>query len=511
MNAPALSGDSTRIVPDFLSYSFWDILDMHATFGCSMKKLKEAYNNLLPTRKGRLREPEYTIAKIIVHLLGHEMEQMRKNDPTMYKLYLSGQMDCLPVSTNRGQLRTMMDDEYSLRSYSNFINRLMDAGIILRKRNTSRVFEKTVDVNGVVRKKIKMTKGGRGDFILYINKKALTFLKPLKSVSKSKNKVENTAKSTKSELADNQRLTSGQVQKMQLPHDVLSETKRINNNKRINVDNAATEPLNSLIAAIASKNGGSRDGDGKLALFESSGAATPEAMIYVEKFEKDRRIARELPKKEKEFYCKLLFAQLSKTVYSKYTNEYMERIEPHAKNLLRLHLQRLNKPIAEAFQIVSRAIYLTKRYLDTHSAAYIYDPMTWLRTDDEYQSGTLKTVVDEWIPREERRLFVYDKKRSTMVRWQYAVRFSDKVFLEVVKALKTSFSLGLQATNQAFIRLDNLFEKYDLPPSAKKELRKRFADRTYAILKELDKIGTLETDAIWATFERHQKLVKKGS
>lgn len=510
MAATALTGDPQRIVSDILSYSFWDILDLRATFSSSMKNMKEQHNNLLPTRKGRIRSPEYTTAKIIIHLLAHEMEDARKNRPELYKIYMSDEVDSMPVHTNRGQLRTLMDEEYGLSSFSNFINRLLDSGIIVHKRNTSSVMEKVVDPDGTVRKRVKMMQGGRGDFILYVNKKALTFFTPNQELWKRESDpkiVINKDISEEDQSIENQRVTSAQIQSLEQPRDTLEETRRINKNKRGNVENVAAKPR--IMSAFAQKIFENGDGEGKFAYKGSSGAATPEAQIYVENFEKDRRINCRLPENDKEFYCKLLFSQLSQTVYPEYTEEYIVHIESPVKNLLRLHLQRLDLPIDEAFQQVSRAIHLTSRYLKTHPESYIYAPLTWLRIDDEMKTGSLKKVVDEWIPREEKRLLVYKKEMNGFVKWQYAVRYSDKVFLEVIKGLKKSFNLGLRMTKEALKKLDALFEKYDLPKNVRTTLRKRFSDRTYAILQELNKLGEEPEDPTLKAFEQYQKLTQK--
>jgi len=494
VSAIKISDSQQRIAPTIYDYSFWDILDMDATFSTSMRKMKETHNDLLPTNKGRVRSPEYTTAKLLVHLLGHEMEHARKARPDLYKLYLSNQVDCLPVHTNREQLRTLMDEEYSVRSYSNFIDRLMDAGIILHKRNTSRVVKRTVDENGKVHKVITVTAAGRGNFILYINKKALTFH----------------AAFAKNESTDNQRVTKGQEQNLQQSHDILKETLKIIKNKRGDVENGSALPAKSeKTAAKASENIGIRNEGNCNAETTNSGAMTPSAEIYVEKLSRDNLIAKKLPKNDKDYFATLLFSQMKKQVYPKYTEETMTRIEPHAKNLLRLHLQRLNYPIEESFQRVSRAIYLAARYLETHPKAYVYAPMTWLRIDDEYQSGTLKTIVDEWIPKEEKRLLVYDNHLSEMVKWQYAVRFTDKVFLEVVMQLKKSFSLGLKACKTGFGRLDTQFEKYELSESVRKQLKKRYADRMSAVITEMERLGEQGNDTTWFTFQRYRKIVNK--
>jgi len=455
MNIAALPIDSP-VESDITQISFWKLLDMDATISGSMKTLKESYNASLPSAKGRVRSPEYTTAKILVYLMAHEMEKLRLTKPEIYKIYLSDDCEYLPVSTNRGQLRTMMDEEYSLRSYSNFIDRLLDSQIILRKRNTSRLREKIVDKQGKVQEIIRLAPNGRGDFILHVNKKALTFNPVLLP-------------------SDNQAVTSPQVQNLQQPHSF--ETIKISNNNGGNVEKESAEPRPSILHRNRLRNEGNRPTD----------STNPSA--YFEKLEFENRIQRNLPRNQKDYFATLLFMQVKRGLYSKYSVDYLRQIEPHAKNLLRLHLQRLEQPIELAFQTVSRAIQLVKRYLETHPDAYLYNILTWLRIDDEYISGTLKVVVDQWVPKEEKRLLAYENQRADFVKWQYAVRYVDKVFLEVTKAFSSGFHSALFECQNGLKRIDSLFEKYELPQSTRTVLRKRYVDRISAIACEVKQLG----------------------
>ena len=422
--------------------------------------------------------------------MAHEMEHLRQSKPEVYKMYLSKEVDYLPVSTNRGQLRKMMDEEYSIRSYSNFIDRLLDSQIILRKRNTSRLREKIVDDKGKVHQIIRLAPNGRGDFVLHINKKALTFSPIISPLSGNK-------KST-----DNQPVTSPQVQNLQQPHSF--ETIKINTNNRGNVENDSAAPSQSMIPLRnLLRDEGNRNAEFIPENFEGQ--------KYLKKLALENRIEKRLPKKDKDFYATLLFMQVKRGLYAHYTHDYLEQIEPHAKNLLRLHLQRLEQPIELAFQTVSRAIQLVKRYLETHPKAYLYDLLTWLRIDGEYTSGTLKVVIDKWIPKEEKRLLVYENQRTDFIKWQYAVRYVDKVFFEVIQALRKGFHTGLAECANGLKRIESIFEKYELAPSTRQVLRKRYLDRISGITTELNQLGKPENDQIWSAFELYRKRSKYSS
>jgi len=237
---------------------------------------------------------------------------------------------------------------------------LLDSQIILRKRNTSRLREKVMDKHGKVQEVIRLAPNGRGDFILHINKQALTFSPVLFPLSGN------------NETTDNQQVTSSQVQNLQQPHSF--ETIKINNNNSGKVENDSAAPSHSMVPLRDPlrnllRNEGIGDEGNRNAEFIPS---LTEGQQYLKKLNFETQLQRRLPKKDKDFYATLLFMQVKRCLYQKYTPEYWQQIEPHAKNLLRLHLQRLELPIEQAFKTVSRAIQLVKRYLDIHREAYLY-------------------------------------------------------------------------------------------------------------------------------------------
>ena len=463
--------------------------------------MKMAYND--SRKKDRIKEAETTTAKIMTTLLMEEMEYLRLHKPADYLFYLSGNMDSMPIMTNRGQLRSMMDDAYSLRTYSNFIRRLTKCDFILRKQNTSRQRTKVTDENGTVSYKHTITKNGRGDFILFINKAALTFKYSF---------VQNTQKelsSPKFKIIENQSVSLPKTQKLQQPLNVLKETLKIdNNNSLASVENGVAAPQNKQVSCKQERMLNRRDEEGSIPK-KSAAGMSPRGKKYVEKLKKDQQIRKNLPEEEQNYYATLLFIQMIKLLYAHFTDNYIEVLAAPAKNLLRLHLQRLNLPMELAFQTISRAIEMTHKHLEKHKDAYIYAPLTWLRIDDEFKSGTLKTVVDKWIPDERKRLQVVHHAHRKFVNWQYAHQASDKLFLEVVKGMKKGFSTGAATYNAAFKKLDVYFEKYELPKQIQDKMRQQFADRTYTILKEAETLSEEnKRDKTWSAFLLFRKMQK---
>ena len=133
---------------DAKQWSFWDLIDLGLSHRCGVAEAIRKYNLSLPSCKGRLRGGESLLVKILLHLMSIEMEKKRQESPADYYYYLSDKIDCIPVATNRGQLRTMLDAFYSKNTIGSYIGRLMDCGIIKRKLNTSRIMERIKDENG---------------------------------------------------------------------------------------------------------------------------------------------------------------------------------------------------------------------------------------------------------------------------------------------------------------------------------------------------------------------------
>lgn len=520
--ARSLQARQSPLVPHInpLVISFRDSLDIKATFSSSFRDMKMEYND--SRKKDRIKEGETTTAKILTTLLIEEMDYLRKNQPKDYLFYLSGNIDSMPVMTNRGQLRTMMDEEYSLRTYSNFIKRLTAAKFILRKSNTSRMRTKVIEEDGTVRYEHKIAKNGRGDFKLFINKKALSFRYSFVE------KPENLVLGLNSKAIENQLVSLPKTQKLQQPLNELKETLKINNNNPLTgVEKGVAEPQHSKVSCEQERMLKRRDEEGSMQK-NNSAAENPKKNLHktilksfskernldistkgqthLDKLSKDHEISRQLPEDDQNYYATLLFFQMIKLLYTHFADNYIEAVAPSAKNLLRLHLQRLNLPMELAFQTISRAINMTKQHLDTHENAYVYAPLTWLRVDDEYQSGTLKIVVDKWIPKEQKRLKVVKTTNQQFVNWQYAYHASDQLFMEVTKGMKKGFSTGLATYNAAFEKLDYYFDKYELPTPTRDRMRQQFADRTYAILEKVDALDeSNKPDKTWSAFKLFQQ------
>jgi hypothetical protein len=481
-----------------LNTSFWSFIDIDQTFAHSTREMKMKYNASLHSRAGRLRSGEMVTIKVLTHLLCEEMETMRLTRPEDYLFYMSEEMDSLPVKTNRGQLRTMMDQEVSLATYSNYIQRLMAAQIILRKRNTSRVVKQIIGTDGKECKVITIAPNGRGDFILFINKKALTFKHGLKNTPLD-------AETAQFSAIENQPITDPKTRSLEQPHEGKINTTIIDYNiAEEGVDKSTTD--RSAIAEIdrlAHRNEGGKitPSPDRSATHEISTAGKD----YLEKFKRDRFLAGQLPQTDLEFYATLLYFQVRSLIYPNYPEHFAKSLEPHAKNLLRLHLTGIDSPLEEAFQTVSRAIQLVHSYINTKSGAFVYGMLTWLRIDDNYHSGTLKTVIDQWIPKEQERLHLRQKENESLVKWQYAVHFSNKLFLEVIRDLRDGFSKGLRTYRTAFSRLDSIAEKYKLPAALKTKIKEQFTNRTYSILKQVEQSGLSQKQSLLINFKDYFK------
>ncbi len=381
---------------------------------------------------------------------------------------------------------------------------------------------KVIEEDGSVNYEHKIAKNGRGDFKLFINKAALSFRYSFVE------KPENWVLELNSKAIENQLVSLPKTQKLQQPLNELKETLKINNNNPLaGVEKGVAKPQQSKVSCEQERMLKRRDEEGntpkinsaaenskknspkttKTVLFKrDEKAISPKGQAHLDKLDKDHQISRQLPEDDQNYYATLLFFQMIKLLYGHFADNYIESIAPSAKNLLRLHLQRLNLPMELAFQTISRAINMTKQHLDTHESAYVYAPLTWLRVDDEYQSGTLKIVVDKWIPKEQKRLQVVHNANQQFVNWQYAHHASDKLFMEVTKGMKKGFSTGLATYGAAFEKLDYYFEKYELPNQTRAKMRQQFADRTYAILEKVNTLDeSTKQDKIWSAFKLFQK------
>jgi len=198
-NIPDLRTDAAQNGLD--SWSFWDMIDLKAVNHTGIPEFVVKYNVSLPSRKGKLRSGEKDVAKTLIYLMATEMEAMRTESPNDYLFYLSDKIDSIPVSTNRGQLATMLDKCYCKETVGNHLMRLQDSGLITRKMNTSRVRQRHTDENGNVTLIQQTAKNGRGDIIYFINKSVLYFKT---DIVNNLEIIENQGKMTTKSSTDNQ-------------------------------------------------------------------------------------------------------------------------------------------------------------------------------------------------------------------------------------------------------------------------------------------------------------------
>jgi len=99
---------------------------------------------------------------------------------------------------------------------------------------------------------------------------------------------------------------------------------------------------------------------------------------------------------------------------------------------------------------------------------------------------------------------------NNLVKWQKAVVYADKQFMEVVNALKKGFSSACRTYQEAFKKLEAYGKRLGLSDQTRNTIRKQFANRTYSILQEAEKLGREHgPDKIWSAFKLWQKTKGK--
>ena len=519
-------------------WSFWDIIDLKAVNHTGIPDLVIQYNTSLPSRKGKLRCGETATARILIYLMATEMETLRTESYNDYLFYLSDKIDSIPVSTNRGQLATMLDKCYCKETVGNHLTRLQDSGLITRKMNTSRVKQRHTDENGRVTLLQQTTKNGRGDIIYFINKSVLFFKTDI--VNNLKN-IENQSKMVKKSSTDNQALKSSKRESFQQP---LTELKKDTLKRKKNMggkDAAKPQLIHSAIAEELKRNGNETGRAMPPKLIGSSGrkvsrdkvpaktntkltgfarnsqepaslkaalvkeyrvdlpvgdvspekikAAAEKEAKYREKINREQRFTSRLPSKDRDYFVMLLFEQIRRQVYSEYTDDAIQMKESQAKIMLHLHLLRLPNSLEENFQIVSRAVQMAGDYLKKHHESYVYSILTWLRIDDKFQKGTLLHVVEKWVPEERERLARNVEGDRDFLAWQLATLRSEKLFWACAKELRKGFSPAVAAVRRSCLALREYYDELDLSQANRERINEKFMERLNAILAGTEKLG----------------------
>ena len=441
------------------------------------------------------------VAKILLHLMSIEMERMRVEAPADYYYYLSDKIDCIPVSTNRGQLRTMLDAFYSKNTIGSYIGRLMDCGIIKRKLNTSRVTQRVKDEDGNVSFVKKVTDKGRGNMLLFINKEVLFWVQEVVSDEPESdvNKLEVTPTTDDFSPIENQGFSYGKTQNLgQSLQDSLETLKR-NQNK---CGKGAAE-LPSYISSVPSEER-KQIGDkasrscpprqvpnfvvNELERFVPGGGR-PYVDNYYEKVNFEQRFVSRLPQDDLDYFTMLLFAQVRGQIYPHFSDAAVQMKEKQAKKLLMLHLKRLGGSLFENFQVLTRAISLTKNWLAAKQERYVYDILTWLRVDGEYKSGTLLRVIEEWIPKERSRLAVILEKDKKLLNWQTVSTKAELLFASFAKKLRKGFHVAIAAARNAAKSLRTFCEEAGINGARRTQIMDDFMEKVNIILQQTAERG----------------------
>lgn len=519
-------------------WSFWDIIDLKAVNHTGIPDLVIQYNTSLPSRKGKLRSGEKETARVLIYLMATEMETLRTESYNDYLFYLSDKIDSIPVTTNRVQLSTLLDECYCKDSIGNHLTRLQDSELITRKINTSRVRQRHTDENGRVTFLQQTTKNGRGDVIYFINKSVLFFKTDI--VNNLKN-MENQGKMAKKSSTDNQRLRSSKKETLKQP---LTELKKETLKRKENMggkDAAKPQLIHSAIAEELKRNGDETGSAMPPELIGSSGRKISENKVpartevkitsfakksqdpasikvvlgekyqidlpvgnlsaqksdaavekedqYREKINREQRFTSRLPSKDRDYFVMLLFEQIRRQVYSEYADDAIQMKEIQAKTMLHLHLLRLPDSLEENFQIISRAVQMAGDYLKKHPESYVYSILTWLRIDDEFQKGTLLHVIEKWVPEERERLARNVEGDRDFLAWQLATLRSEKLFWACAKELRKGFSPAVAAVRRSCLALREYYDELDLSQANRERINEKFMERLNPILAGTAKLG----------------------
>jgi hypothetical protein len=128
-----------------------------------------------------------------------------------------------------------------------------------------------------------------------------------------------------------------------------------------------------------------------------------------------------------------------------------------------------------------------------------------LRVDDEFKTGTLKVVIDQWVTDEEARLKLNTKGNNSLIQWQSSHAFAEDLFRNIVFTLHQSYGNATIVFKEGLSRLDEHFKENNVSAKTRLKVRRSFTDRCLAIFKELQKQVDYD-DETWNTFMGWRKL-----
>lgn len=485
---PAVTQPLQQDFQEIMQISFWSLVDCGATqFGSSLQQFIDDYNKQCPTttvtdklgrtrtcRKGLIRGNQTLVVRELIHTCFQQMEELRlsnnaEDQQRYYDYVTAAYIDGLPVIMNRGWIRSKIKKAACKSSIWNYLNQLQSAKIILTKQNTSRVRQEIVDELGHKTIVVDMNSNGRGDFILWLDVRLFAW---------------------KLRIRQSTGLESNQIQNIeQYTYDLTKTLKKEDNNCSKGVPIGTTVNLSpDAIASVTYK----PNENGKMQ--SSAAAPRPVAPADKEKLQKEAKIKHlrqethideQLPKKESVFWVTMLYHQLL-LLYPRLDRNYLSKVEKQIKELLYLHMVRLDLPAKDAFAKVSRGIELAQLWLSANPERYVYEPLTYLRLDEEYTTGTFRTVMDGWVAAEAKRLKVVNTKNQNLVKWQKAHAKMEQLFKNVMYSLHLhGYAHAKKTFGEADRQLAMYFGKLHLADETRAKVRRSFTDRCTNIFKTL--------------------------
>lgn len=527
-----------------------------------LNEMIEAYNNQLPVttitdklgrtrsyRKGMIRGTQSRLAEQLIYLCLRQMEELRRSenpsDHLLYRCYLES--DRLPVITNRQELTNLQranKSEICRSTINNHLRLLEAAGIILKKRSTSRRRVQREDGTVIY----QTDRNGRGNFQLFLSKRIFHFHldyeylcvegqhqsdveKPREAVEKPTAGASGAEKASDpanfSTIEDQSITTATSLTLEQLIPESNKTKKWIDNNSgKLHCTPSGVPPehddhvseLRSQLTKLE------RDSmDPKLVAArrgENPAAGAPAAALDVgERLRRQReaseqrrllnaRVARLVPGKEREFYLEMLQLLFISMLYPELNRFYLQQIKPGIRSLLGLYwdLVYTGSP-QETFRKLSRAVEMVYRYQQKHPDYELYDPLAFLRMD--YRGG-FHTVVTKWLPKEEMKLKMHAEKRSHLIKWQQGQAFADDLFDGVVEALRTGLASSRAVFAEAQLRLNGRLKRLKAADKTKARIKASFEDRLGHLYRELllqaEELEDDVHDQTWAVFERWRKM-----
>lgn len=511
--------------------------DMIATYNRSrpVTTITDSLGRRRSYHSGCLRGNQCLLIQDLMYLCLTQLEALRRSvnssDQRLFSTYL--QADCLPVLTNRRELAAKLKANgvrICRNSIYNHLRMLEDAGIILRRRHTSR--QRVTQEDGTV--VYETCANGRGDFQLYLSKQIFAFRLQYAHLAgtgahqtdeaapgPAVDNPPGAAAAGEKAAIENQPLSQHQSQKLGQIIPTNSETEEWDNNNSgkvhcdqsgvplgHKVDDTGRWPQPYLLERNSKIPPDSGPGGGEIRPAGAPAAALDaRARLQRQRELSERRralsalVAAVVPDKERDFYLKMLRLQLIGMLYPDLSPRYVRQIEDHLHQLLALYLDLIGESPRQSFRKLSRAVEMVYLYRRKHPGHRLYDPLHYLRMD--YQGGFIQ-VVQKWLPREELRLRLRAEKKSRLLQWQKARAYTDDLFDGTVEALRSGLYQSRALFAEAQKRLNGYLGRIRAPQAMRERLRasltSRFEHIAGALVQEAKAPQDLSTDDTWRSF-----------